>query len=159
MFFERGVFNIKKQMIRIFEATYKADLEKEVESWLNDGNNKHILNMSASNRHQYGGYMVVVHYEGEYTFDDRFKPFINHEKITITDFKEKSYSEKMCIHCDTEGKAKTLFEYLKSSINGVATFWGEYRENTCYTVYGYGSIKYFKDNGYTIYEFEDVIFD
>ena len=41
--------------------------------------------------------------------------WLNHEKITITNFKENSYSKKMCIHCNTEEKAKILYENIKRS--------------------------------------------
>ena len=150
-----------KQKIKVFEATYKEDLEKHVNDWLNNKNNKDIkvLSISASNGNQYGGFIVVIHYECEENFSNEFTPLKNLKKITITDFKNNSYSKKMCIHCDTEEKAKILYENIKRSFGSAVIHWNDYKETTCYTAYGYGSIEYFKDNGYKIYEFEDIIFE
>lgn len=150
-----------KQKIKVFEATCKEGLEKYVNDWLNNKNNKDlkILNISASNRNQYGGYIAVVHYECEESFFSEFSPLKNLKKITITDFKNNSYSKKMCIHCDTEEKARILCENIKRSLCFDTIHWNDYKETTCYGDYGYGPIEYFKDNGYKIYEFEDIIFE
>ena len=158
-----------KQKIKVFDATYKEDLEKHVNDWLNNKNNKDIkvLSISASNQNQYGGFIVVIHYEceenisNEFIIPNNFKKTNNLKKITLREFwTTLSIYRKICIHCDTKEKVRKIFENTnKANCKDKEDSWDEYKEATCFSAYGYGPIEYFKDNEYTIYEFEDIIFE
>lgn len=152
-----------KQKIKVFEATYKEDLEKKVNDWLNNKNNQDIKvsSISASNQNKYGGYIVVIHYEYEENFSNEFTTPNIRKKITLREFwTTLSIHRKICIHCDTKEKVKKFFENTnKANCKDKEDSWDEYKEATCFSAYGYASIEYFKDNGYTIYEFEDIIFE
>ena len=90
-------------------------------------------------------------------------------KITLKEFwdlADKGFNA--VIHCDTEEKAKKLLtEFDKmgkcwSSGNSYkeASRWEDYKDRTCFSNRGGFSPKnYYENANYTIYEFEDVIFD
>ena len=85
------------------------------------------------------------------------------KKITLTEFWNSIFA--MAIHCDTEEKANELLQafdklgkkwcddtsYLSSN---------EYyfqKDETCYSnENGFDRISWYKSNGYTIYEFDEV---
>lgn len=85
------------------------------------------------------------------------------KKITLSEFFKND--EKLAIHCDTEEKANLLLKafdkmgkrwandesYLKDD------HWDDEKENTCYSnenLYCYKS--WYSDNGYKVYEFEEL---
>lgn len=85
------------------------------------------------------------------------------KKITLTEF-WKSY-ETIAIHCNTEEKANKLLK----AFDRLGEKWCEnvsYLETNCYSHYGQMSCysnnrcisdcNYYENNGYKIYEFEDV---
>lgn len=85
------------------------------------------------------------------------------KKITLTEF-WNSY-EKLAIHCDTEEKADKLLK----AFDRLGKKWCEnvsYLETNGYSHYGQMSCysnnrcisdcNYYKNNGYTIYEFDEV---
>ena len=87
-------------------------------------------------------------------------------KITLEEF--FSSKEELAIYCDTEEKANKLlkeFDKLgKAWSSGDSyledTYFFMCEDNTCYTNDGeFCEIKYFKDNDYKIYSFEDIIFE
>lgn len=90
-------------------------------------------------------------------------------KITLKEFWDKADKGiNAVIHCDTEEKAeKLLAEFDKMGkcwASGdsykTTTNWWSYTVETCYSNQGQFTPKnYYEDEGYTIYEFEDVIFD
>lgn len=182
---------MKKQKIIIFDNLYKEDLEKEVNDWLNNKNNKDIkvLSISASNKNQYGGYIAVVHYEYEENLFNEITPekniecfskktslkSLHWEKITIECFFENCEKKKLCVHCDTVEKAKKFTEALikfknttigpltSEQIRNINCYWTEFfdifKEETCYQRDFYCYKEWYLKNGYTIYEFEDIIFE
>ena len=85
------------------------------------------------------------------------------EKMTIKDFFEAK--DNLVIHCDTEEKAeKLLREFGREGYRWCTgnryiedTNWEVYRKRTCYSnSRGYGNIEYFKQNGYTVVEFDEI---
>lgn len=72
------------------------------------------------------------------------------------------------IHCKTLQEARALLKifdslgltwtYAKSYLT--ETKWESYKENTCYCPKSgtYSSLKYFTDNGYTVYQASDFVF-
>lgn len=70
----------------------------------------------------------------------------------------------LAIHCDTEEKAKKLLEAFdkaghrwKSGGSYKDIAWEIYKEETCYSNdRSYGRVKYFKQCGYTIIEFDEI---
>lgn len=90
------------------------------------------------------------------------------EKITIKDFWNSK--ENLAIHCNTEEKADKLLEAFdkmgKKWCDGESYIedncWSEYKEHTCYDNdkdSGYSPVNFYNADNYTIYEFEDVIFE
>ena len=85
------------------------------------------------------------------------------KKITLTEFWKKSY-KNLAIHCDTEEKSKTLlkaFDKLGKKWAGGNSYLDSAciitRSNVCYSNHNqFCGYRYYKNNGYTIYEFEDV---
>lgn len=84
-------------------------------------------------------------------------------KIKLTEFWNSK--QALAIHCDTKEKAKTLlnaFNKLGKKRMGGNSYlsiddYSIYMQYTCYTNNGlYCSYDWYKYNGYTIYEFEDV---
>lgn len=69
----------------------------------------------------------------------------------------------MIIHCKTQDQALDLARYGGLSYAMAATFWNEYKSDTCYyrgrNGWSYCDKDYFIDNGYKIIEFEDLIID
>lgn len=91
---------------------------------------------------------------------------MKNDKITIKEFWNSK--KKLAIHCNTEEKADKLLEAFDKfgekwkSGNRYTKFncWCDDFENTCYSnTNRYSSIDSYKRRGYTIYEFEDVIFE
>lgn len=108
---------------------------------------------------------------------------MKNKKITLKEFWDNKIPK--VIHCNTEEKAiKLLKVFDKMGMHwkndgyylDVGNRWGKYEENTCYSNYGtYGSVQDIKNYPkvfineddvllskcvpYTIYEFEDVIFE
>lgn len=89
-------------------------------------------------------------------------------KITLTEFWNSN--KLMAIHCDTEEKANKLLEAFdklgkkwrdeKSYLDLKQNRWSSHNNFTCYSNNcGYASIDFYKEDGYTIYEFEDVDLD
>lgn len=85
------------------------------------------------------------------------------KKITLTEFWNST--EKLAIHCDTEEKANKLlnaFDKLgKNWSDGNSyleyTYYATHKQNTCYSNHRtHTKYNWYKNNGYTIYEFEDV---
>lgn len=85
------------------------------------------------------------------------------KKITLTEFWNST--EKLAIHCDTEEKANKLlmlFDKLgKNWSDGNSyleyTYYDTHKQNTCYSNYRmHTKYNWYKNNGYKIYEFEDV---
>lgn len=89
-------------------------------------------------------------------------------KITLKEFFYSYSAEDLAIHCDTEEKANKLLEafdkfgqkwcnrerYIDDN------YWKIEKENTCYdNTNEYSPFDYYKAHDYTIYEFEDVIFE
>ena len=88
-------------------------------------------------------------------------------KIRLQEFFELPI-RKACIHCRTETQANILLKAFDDmgkrwcTGDSYLSFsnWNRHRENTTYNNGGqYGNIRYAGDNGYMIFEFEDVIFD
>ena len=74
--------------------------------------------------------------------------------------------KKVVIHCKSKTQAKKWcrlmhkngFKWSTQSLYYLKVFYHDYKENTCYTLNGsFGPIWHFKNNGYTIIEFEDII--
>ena len=107
---------------------------------------------------------------------------MKNDKITLKEFWYNRAPK--VIHCNTEEKAiKLLKAFDKMGMHwgvgghylDVGSRWGNYEEDTCYSNYGtYGNIQGFKEHPhiymdkdyfifkrvpYTIYEFEDIIFE
>lgn len=88
------------------------------------------------------------------------------EKITLQEFFEMPEGT-VCIHCDTEEKAKQLCEAFhklgKKWGNGISyadeTYWGTHEETVYYNDGMISELAYAKGYKYTIYKFEDVIFE
>jgi hypothetical protein len=97
--------------------------------------------------------------------------------ITINELLERTKTEKIAIHTITEEQAITLLSELDKKeciwfgtarlITG--TFYGEYKENTCYSLHEhykipsikkvmYGPLNYYQERGYTIIECGDIDF-
>ncbi|HBS10668.1 MAG TPA: hypothetical protein DEA28_02965 [Firmicutes bacterium] len=88
---------------------------------------------------------------------------MKNKKITLKEFWKSL--DRLAIHCDTEEKADKLLEafdkYGESwSVDSRYTdinYWNEYKEKTCYdNDIAYCDINSYKEDNYTIYEFEDV---
>lgn len=84
-------------------------------------------------------------------------------KISLKEFWNSK--ERLAIHCDTEEKAIRLLNkfdemgkrWYSNNFYTAYTNWGIHRKETCYNnKNAYCYEKYYKEKGYTIYEFEDV---
>lgn len=76
--------------------------------------------------------------------------------ITLKEFFESQ--ENMAIHCSTEEKANELLKKFKEfGHNRKYTCWKVYEGDTCYSSCGYANKQWYLDNGYIVYEYEDVI--
>lgn len=92
--------------------------------------------------------------------------FQENTKITLTEFWNSK--EDLAIHCNTEEKAKQLLKAFdkmgkkwcdEDSYIG-NNYWYDKKENTCYSNNNeYGSIDWYKEYDYKVYEFEDVIIE
>ena len=87
-------------------------------------------------------------------------------KITLTEFWNSK--EKLAIHCNAEEKANKLLKafdklgkkWFSESSYLKINHWDIYEKNTCYNNNnGYSCFDWHKENGYNIYEFEDVDLD
>lgn len=85
------------------------------------------------------------------------------KKITLSEFFKND--EKLAIHCDTEEKANLLlkaFDKMGKRWRSNQSYleennWRGFKEETCYeneNLYCYKS--WYSDNGYKVYEFEEV---
>ena len=88
------------------------------------------------------------------------------KKITLSEFWNSKYA--MAIHCNTEEKARKLlnvFDKMGKKWRGGYSYLDEfyydiYHQYTCFSNNGeYCYYEWYNDNGYTIYEFEDVDLD
>lgn len=78
-------------------------------------------------------------------------------KITLTEFWNSK--DKIAIHCDTEEKANKFIAESNKIVKWrcYIYFYEDYNEKTCFNNnFGFCYLKFYKENGYTIYEFEDV---
>lgn len=82
---------------------------------------------------------------------------------------DKIVKENTVVHCDTREKAKVLHQWADSVglkwIGGDSYLgldrWNTHKEDTCYRLLNgrFSNINYYKEIGYTIYEYQDVILD
>lgn len=81
-------------------------------------------------------------------------------KITLKEFWNSD--KKHAIHCDAYEKANILcgaFSKMRNPWLFGGNHWEVYKENTCYTnAKGFNSKNILLECGYTIYEFEDILF-
>lgn len=91
--------------------------------------------------------------------------FQKNTKITLSEFWNSK--EKLAIHCNTEEKANKLLKaFDKLGKRWVAkdsylerNCWQSFREDTCYdNTNRYSFIKFYKENSYKVYEFDEVDF-
>ena len=87
-------------------------------------------------------------------------------KITVKQFFETRAN--FAIHCDTEEKAKKLLAAFDktghrwSSGQSYTKYpvWEDHKEETCYGNTGCcGSVKSYKEDGYIVFEFEEIELD
>ena len=88
---------------------------------------------------------------------------MKNKKITLKEFFESD--ETLAIHCNTEERANILlkaFDKMGKTWTGGDSYldknlWGGYKEETCYENDGtYCGKEFYLDNGYKVYEFEEV---
>lgn len=76
-------------------------------------------------------------------------------------------NERTAVHCSTEEEAMELFKYLDSQgrkwSSGDSYLIGKhlqvYGKNTCYDIFEgqFANLHWYKENGYEVYEFSDVL--
>ena len=101
-------------------------------------------------------YYKGLEIDREYTLKD-LGLFQTKYKITLTEFWNSK--DKLAIHCDTEEKAnKFIKESNKTNKWGdYGNFYDDHKEKTCYSNDSdYYDLNSYKEDNYTIYEFEDV---
>lgn len=123
---------------------------------------------------KYGEKPVIVTKKSKVakTFEGNYKKILrNANSATDTNvgtnpkFRIEDYQGKYVMHCDTEEKAKVFCKFLHSkgmcwySDNSYLDyqFWKTEKENMCYEFNAdfYGSINFYKSEGYKILEFDD----
>lgn len=91
---------------------------------------------------------------------------MKNNKITLEEFWNSK--ELLAIHCKTEEQAIKLLEVFdklgKKWRDGSKyleyIYWEYEEENTCYdNTNGYSPLKWYKENDYKVYEFDDVDFE